>query len=82
MLFIIINLYLVGGIKEKVISAHRAGIRKIILPWKNKMDVESDIPSSIKMDIEFVYAKNIFDVLNAAFVKNEKWLTKSLESHL
>lgn len=46
------------------------------------MDVESDIPSSIKMDIEFVYAKNIFDVLNAAFVKNEKWLTKSLESHL
>ncbi|CAO3630117.1 unnamed protein product [Cunninghamella blakesleeana] len=72
----------VGGIKEKVISAHRAGIRKIILPWKNKMDVETDIPSSIKMDIEFVYAKNIFDVLNAAFVKNEKWLTKSLESHL
>ncbi|CAO3632645.1 unnamed protein product [Cunninghamella echinulata] len=72
----------VGGIKEKVISAHRAGIRKIILPWKNKMDVETDIPMSIKMDIEFIYAKNIWDVLNAAFVKNEKWLSKSLESHL
>ncbi|KAI8329039.1 ATP-dependent protease La [Chlamydoabsidia padenii] len=74
----------VGGIKEKVISAHRAGIRKVILPWRNQKDVDADIPLPIKADIEFVYAKTIWEVLNAAFMKGDKWsATRApLESHL
>ncbi|ORZ05996.1 ATP-dependent protease La [Absidia repens] len=74
----------VGGIKEKVISAHRAGIRKLILPWRNQNDVEADVPMAVKMEIEFVYAKTIWDVLNAAFIKDERWspAKASLESHL
>ncbi|CAO3690490.1 unnamed protein product [Rhizopus microsporus] len=74
----------VGGIKEKVVSAHRAGIRKIILPLRNRKDVEQDVPEKVKEDIEFIYAKNIWDVLEAALVmsNSEKWHTRVYESHL
>lgn len=76
----------VGGIKEKVISAHRAGIKKIILPYRNRKDVEADVPQSIKDDIKFVYAKTIWDVLESALVigenMSEKWTARTFESHL
>ncbi|ORZ16891.1 ATP-dependent protease La [Absidia repens] len=74
----------VGGIKEKVISAHRAGIQKIILPYRNRKDVKQDVPDRVQQDIEFVYAKTIWDVLEAAliFSDTEKWTTRSYESHL
>jgi ATP-dependent Lon protease len=74
----------VGGIKEKVVSAHRAGIRKIILPFRNRKDVEQDVPEKLKEDIEFVFAKNIWDVLEAALIMNEreKWATRVYESRL
>ncbi|KAI9314483.1 ATP-dependent protease La [Dichotomocladium elegans] len=76
----------VGGIKEKVISAHRAGIRKIIMPQRNRKDVEADVPQSVKQDIKFVYAKTIWDVLESALELNEdtteKWSVRALESHL
>ncbi|CAO3632062.1 unnamed protein product [Cunninghamella blakesleeana] len=75
----------VGGIKEKVISAHRAGIRKIILPYRNRKDVQHDVPDRVQQDIQFVYAKTIWDVLEAALVisDTEKWSnTRSFESHL
>lgn len=74
----------VGGIKEKVVSAHRAGIRQIILPFRNQLDVEQDVPEKVRGDIHFVFAKNIWDVLKAALVTNdsEKWATRVYESHL
>lgn len=75
----------VGGIKEKIVSAHRAGIRKIVLPIRNRKDVEADVPDSVKADVEFVYAKTIWDVLEAALLlshRTEKRTTRSLESHL
>ncbi|KAI8989420.1 ATP-dependent protease La [Pilobolus umbonatus] len=74
----------VGGIKEKVVSAHRAGIRKIILPYRNRRDVEQDVPAKVKEDIEFVYAKNIWDVLEAALLTStsKKWNTRVFESQL
>lgn len=76
----------VGGIKEKVISAHRAGIKKIILPHRNRKDVEADVPQSVKDDIKFVYAKTIWDVLESALVigenTSEKWTARAFESHL
>lgn len=69
----------VGGIKEKIISAHRAGIRKIILPIKNQKDVEADIPMSVKEEIEFCYAGSLWEVLNGAFYQQHKNME---ESHL
>ncbi|KAI8047918.1 ATP-dependent protease La [Thamnidium elegans] len=74
----------VGGIKEKVVSAHRAGIRKIILPFRNRKDVEEDVPDKVKDDIQFVFAKSIWDVLEAALIMNtsDKWSHRIYESRL
>ncbi|KAI8369773.1 ATP-dependent protease La [Blakeslea trispora] len=69
----------VGGIKEKVISAHRAGIRKVILPIKNKRDVDNDLPQVVCHEIEICYANTIWQVLESAFDYSNHRL---LESHL
>ena len=55
----------VGGIKEKVLAAHRAGIRRIILPAQNENDVE-EIPEDVRKELEIVPATRVSDVLNAA----------------
>ncbi|KAF9957480.1 hypothetical protein BGZ70_009497 [Mortierella alpina] len=57
----------VGGIKEKVIAAHRAAVRKIIMPLRNRKDVVSDVPLNVRDEIEFSYASTIWDVLKEAF---------------
>ncbi|MBU0973065.1 MAG: endopeptidase La [Proteobacteria bacterium] len=56
----------VGGIKEKVIAAHRAGIKTLILPLWNEKDME-DVPDHIKDTMAFVFTDNMEDVLNRAF---------------
>ena len=55
----------VGGIKEKVLAAHRAGIRRIILPDRNEADTD-DIPDDVKKELEIIPASWISDVLKAA----------------
>lgn len=55
----------VGGIKEKVMAAHRAGSRVIILPAENKKDLE-DIPANIKKDLQFVLVEHMDQVLDVA----------------
>jgi ATP-dependent Lon protease len=55
----------VGGIKEKVLAAHRAGIKRIILPERNRKDLQ-DVPEQAKKDIEFIFASTMADVLKAA----------------
>lgn len=55
----------VGGIKEKVIAAHRAGIRKIIMSAKNEKDL-IDVPEEIKTSIEFKFVAHINEVLKEA----------------
>jgi ATP-dependent Lon protease len=55
----------VGGIKEKVLAAHRAGIRRIILPKDNEPDLR-ELPSEVRDQIEVVLAERIEDVLSAA----------------
>lgn len=59
----------VGGIKEKVLGAHRAHIHKVILPYANRKDVEHDVPVEIRREMEFVYARTVRDALDAAFGK-------------
>ncbi|MBI3289851.1 endopeptidase La [Candidatus Microgenomates bacterium] len=58
----------IGGIKEKVIAAHTAGLRTIILPKDNKKDLE-EIPDKIKKEIKFVFANVVDDVLKVALTK-------------
>jgi ATP-dependent Lon protease len=58
----------VGGIKEKVLAAHRAGIKRIIIPARNEADLE-DIPEEVRGEMEFVLVSRIGDVLNEALEK-------------
>ena len=55
----------VGGIKEKVLAAHRAGIRRIILPLRNEADVE-DIPEDVRKELQIVFISRINEVVDAA----------------
>ncbi len=57
----------IGGLKEKVIAAHRAQIKTVIVPEENKKDLV-DIPAKVKKDLHFVFAKKIDDVLQEALV--------------
>jgi ATP-dependent Lon protease len=58
----------VGGIKEKVLAAVRAGIQTVLLPARNKKDLE-DIPESARSQIEFVWLETIGDAVDAALTK-------------
>ncbi|MDD2216976.1 MAG: endopeptidase La [Eubacteriales bacterium] len=58
----------VGGIREKVLAAHRAGIRKVLLPRENERDID-DIPSNVKKKIEFVFLDTVQDALKEVLVK-------------
>lgn len=58
----------VGGIKEKVLAAHRAGIKRIILPKENKRDMD-DIPGNIKRSLEFYLVEHMDEVLEKALVR-------------
>jgi ATP-dependent Lon protease len=55
----------VGGIKEKVLAAHRAGIRTVILPRRNERDLE-DVPDEVRRDLAFVLVDNAEEVLDQA----------------
>lgn len=55
----------IGGIKEKILAAHRAGLKTVVMPEENKKDLE-DVPAKIKKSLKFVFAKNIDDVLKVA----------------
>ena len=59
------NVLAIGGVKEKVTAAHRAGIKTIILPFANKRDLE-EIPEHIKKDLKFHFAKEVMDVIDVA----------------
>jgi ATP-dependent Lon protease len=55
----------VGGIKEKVIAAHRAGIRKVLLPSRNRRDFD-DVPQSVRDDLKVVFCERVDDAIGEA----------------
>ncbi len=57
----------VGGVKEKVLAAHRAGIRLVILPGRNRKDLD-EVPEDVQQKLEFVFADAIEDVWAAALL--------------
>ncbi len=58
----------VGGIREKVMAAHRAGIRKVLIPKENEADIQ-DIPEAVRNEIEFVLLTTVKDALEQVLVK-------------
>jgi ATP-dependent Lon protease len=57
----------IGGLKEKILAAKMAGIKKVIVPFKNKRDLE-EISEEIKSDINIIFAENMNEVIKEAFV--------------
>jgi len=55
----------VGGIKEKVLAAKRAGLKKVILPDRNRKDLE-DVPANVKQDLEFHFIKRVDEIIEVA----------------
>ncbi|HLQ30288.1 MAG TPA: endopeptidase La [Ktedonobacteraceae bacterium] len=56
----------IGGIKEKVLAAYRSGIRTVILPKKNELDLMEDLPKELREQMHFVFVTDIRQVLEAA----------------
>jgi len=77
----------IGGVKEKVIAAHRAGLKTIVMPKENKKDLE-DIPKYVLKDLKFVFVKHVDEVLKVALrrmppLKKEKEIiSPQLPKHL
>jgi ATP-dependent Lon protease len=55
----------IGGVKEKILAAHRAGIKRVLLPDRNKADLE-EVPKEVRDELEFVFVSKLDEVLAAA----------------
>jgi ATP-dependent Lon protease len=58
----------IGGVKEKVLAAHRNGLTTVILPKRNELDID-DVPDEIRQSMKFIFAESVEDVINAALEK-------------
>ncbi len=61
----------IGGLKEKVLAAHRAGVKTVIAPADNEKDME-DIPDFVQKDLKFHFVKHMDEVLNVALIRPPK----------
>ncbi|MBS1808127.1 MAG: endopeptidase La [Acidobacteria bacterium] len=61
------NVLPIGGVKEKVLAAHRAKVQKVILPIQNKKDME-DVPKDVQKELEFVFAEDVREVFKEALM--------------
>ena len=61
----------IGGLKEKLLAAHRAGIKKVLIPVENQKDL-AEVPDSIKKNMEIIAVKSVDEVLKIALTKNLK----------
>ena len=60
----------IGGVKEKVLAAHRNGLTTVILPKYNEPDID-DVPDEIRKTMKFYFAETVDDVINAALEKQK-----------
>ena len=60
----------VGGIKDKILAAHRAGLKTVILPHRNEKDLD-DLPDSVRDQMTFILADNVDTVLENALLEGE-----------
>ena len=59
----------IGGLREKTMAAYKAGIKKVIIPYANKPDLD-EVDDAVKLGLEFVFAQTIEDVLEHALIDN------------
>ena len=58
----------IGGLKEKLLAAHRAGIKKVLIPMENKKDL-IEVPKTVLNSMEIITVKNVDEVLKVALTK-------------
>jgi len=61
----------IGGVKEKVLAAHRSGLKAVILPKRNKLDLD-DVPEEVRTQMDFVFVDSVDDVVDAALESKPK----------
>ncbi|MCE5197910.1 MAG: endopeptidase La [Armatimonadota bacterium] len=60
----------VGGLKEKILAARRAGVETVIVPKENRKDVEEDVPQDVRKDLKIIYVDDVSQVLSEALEPN------------
>jgi ATP-dependent Lon protease len=70
----------IGGIKEKVLAAYRSGIRTVIMPKKNELDLMEDLPKELREQMKFVFVTDIREVLDAALEPSGRKVSSNLEA--
>jgi len=70
----------IGGVKEKVLAAYRSGIRTVILPKKNELDLMEDLPKELRDQMKFVFVTDIREVLDAALEPTGRKVPSVIES--
>ena len=70
----------IGGIKEKVLAAYRSGIRTVIMPKKNELDLTEDLPKELRDQMKFVFVTDIREVLEAAIEPSDRKVASGIEA--
>jgi len=70
----------IGGIKEKVLAAYRSGIRTVIMPMKNELDLMEDLPKELRDQMNFVFVTDIREVLDAALEPSDGKVASRIEA--
>src|SRR6266480_1135593 len=70
----------IGGIKEKVLAAYRSGIRTVIMPKKNELDLMEDLPKELRDQMKFVFVTDIREVLDAALEPSGEKAARVMEA--
>ena len=70
----------VGGVRDKVLAAHRAGLKKIVLPRENDKDLE-EVPKEVKEELQFIFVKSVNEALEAVLQPPKKERKRGTPSH-
>ena len=62
----------IGGLKEKLLAAHRGNVKTVLIPNENKKDLEDDIPRNVLKELEIVFVEHVDEVLERALVQEER----------
>jgi ATP-dependent Lon protease len=62
----------IGGLKEKVLAARRAGVKKVILPERNRQDLE-DIPEDVRREVELFFVEDVREAINEVLLGAEQY---------
>jgi ATP-dependent Lon protease len=66
----------VGGIKEKVLAAHRLGVKEVLLPRRNEKAVKEDIPDNVRGDLKLILVSSIEEVLETALMPGDPYAVR------